>query len=101
VFYFHGNPVQGVVTDFPSEFDCLVAKPSRLVRRNAPTTSQPISNLAQDRGNGVANLIANSKRPSRRLPACVPPDSPKLILDGAKVVLDSGGRGTTGKHHFS
>jgi hypothetical protein len=91
VFNFHGNPVEGVVADFPSEFDCLVAKASRLVRRNAPTPSQPISKFAQDRDNGIANLITNSRRPNRRLPARVPPDSPKLILDGTKVVLDRGG----------
>jgi hypothetical protein len=91
VFNFHGNPVEGVVAYFPSEFDRLVAKSSRLVHRNAPTTSQPISNLVQDRGNGVANLMANSRRPNRRLPARVPPDLPQLFLDGTKMVLDGGG----------
>jgi hypothetical protein len=91
VFNFHGNPVERVVADFPSEFDCLVAKASCLVRCDAPTPLQSISKFAQDRDNGIANLITNGRRPNRRLPARIPPDSPKLILDGTKVVLDRGG----------
>ena len=39
VFNFHGNPVKGVVADFPSEFDCLIAETRRPLRRNAPTTT--------------------------------------------------------------
>jgi hypothetical protein len=39
VFNLHGNPVKGVVADFPSEFYCLIAETRRLLRRNAPTNT--------------------------------------------------------------
>jgi hypothetical protein len=59
VLDFCDKAVQGLAADSPSNPDRLVAETRRFVCGQPPTAAEPIGHLIQDRGDDVANLIAD------------------------------------------
>jgi hypothetical protein len=79
VFYFRGNPVQGIGDNPAADLDCLIAETRSLICQ-APATAVSFNYLAQNRSDSVADLIAGSRYVG--MPVGFSFETLKLLLDG-------------------
>src|SRR5262249_41105171 len=71
----------------------LIAQPPSLITGGLTASAETIHHFAQDRGNGVANLVARFSRNVGRLPPGDAANSFQFFLDSAQMLLDSGDAG--------
>src|SRR5215472_4868147 len=89
VFGFAGDPLQGVAAILGAEVERLIAEAPGLIARSSPTFPEAVHHLAQDGGDGVADLLARRSGGVRRLAAGNATDLFQFLLDGAQMLLNS------------
>jgi hypothetical protein len=89
VFGFAGDPLQSVTAILGAQVERLIAEAPGLIARSLPTFPKAVHHLAQDRGDGVADLIARSSDGLGRLAPGNSTDLFQFLLHSAQMLLDS------------
>src|SRR5215472_783267 len=89
VFGFAGDPLQGVAAILGAEVERLIAEAPGLIARSLPTFPKAVHHLAQDRGDGVADLIARRSDGLGRLAPAHSTNLFQFLHDSAQMFLDS------------
>ena len=89
MFGFAGDPLQSVTAILGAQVERLIAEAPGLIARSLPTFPKVVHHLAQDRGDGVADLIARSRDGLGRLAPGNSTDLFQFLLHSAQMLLDS------------
>src|SRR6516162_3867899 len=88
VFGFAGDPLQSVTAILGAQVERLIAEAPGLIARSLPTL-KAVHHLTQDRGDGVADLIARRSGGLGRLAPANSTDLFQFLHDSAQMFLDS------------
>jgi len=89
VFGFAGDPLQSATAILGAQVERLIAEAPGLIARSLPTFPKAVHHLAQDRGDGVADLIARRSDGLGRLAPAHSTDLFQFLHDSAQMFLDS------------
>src|SRR5215469_3118507 len=89
VFGFAGDPLQSVTAILGAQVERLIAEAPGLIARSLPTFPKAVHHLAQDRGDGVADLIARRSDGLGRLAPAHSTNLFQFLHDSAQMFLDS------------
>ena len=82
------DALQGVVAIAPAELEGLATVHRRLIAGRPAAGREAVDHVAQQRGNGIADLLARLRGGSRAAPAGDTADVLELLLDSAQMLLN-------------
>ena len=94
LFGFAGDAGQRIAAVFGAEIERLIAKAPGLIARRLTAFAETVPHLAQDCGDGVADLIARGSRSRGGLAPGHAADPLQFLLDSAEMLLDGGNAGS-------
>ena len=85
---FIGDPPKRVVAVFGAEIERLIAETPSLVAGRLAALAETIHHIAEDRGNGVADLLSRAGGGNGRSAASDAPDLFQFLFNCAEMLLD-------------